>query len=120
VTEVGWVPGYLADLESDFSAIHHIIIDFDGREYGGISSRRFFLMAERLPAYQGVMQARLMAEHQRQEEQRKGGRGATSAPTIDAGAGPDGVKVIPLTPEMAAHGMAALGLAGVVDYATSG
>ena len=43
-------------------------------------------------------------------------------PTTNGGAPADtwqGVKVIPLTPEMAAHGMDALGLGGVVDYATS-
>ncbi len=105
---------HLPDLESDFSAIHRISIDFEAGEYGGLSSKRFFQMAERLPAYAGVIQARVAAE---QQEQQDDGRRPV---TDDAISGGDGgpVKVIPLTPEMAAHGMTALGLAGVVDYAT--
>ena len=52
---------YLPDLESDFSAIHGIWIDVEAGQFAGLSSRRFFQTAERLPAYQGVMQAHVMA-----------------------------------------------------------
>lgn len=111
---------HLADVESDFSAIHGIWIDFGEGEYAGLSSRRLFQMAERLSAYPGVIQALAIAEEDKRLE-----RGRPVAPTTDGGAviggggGFEGVKVIPLTPEMAAHGMGALGLDGVVDYATS-
>lgn len=114
---------HLDDLESDFSAIHRIHIDIEGGEFDGLTSRRFFALAERVAAYPGVIQARLLAEEQRQREAAKkqpitlddGGQ------VVGNGAGrDDGVKVIPLTPELAAKGMGALGLAGLVDYATSG
>lgn len=111
---------YLPDLESDFSAIHNIWIDVEAGQFAGLSSRRFFQTAERLPAYQGVMQAHVMAEEQRRQEREQGT--PVTMPTTSGGAPADtwqGVKVIPLTPEMAAHGMDALGLGGVVDYATS-
>jgi len=111
---------YLPDIESDFSAIHGIWIDIEASQFAGLTSRRFFQLAERLPAYQGVMQAHVMAEEQRRQEREQGT--PVTAPAAGGGGGVDGwqgVKVIPLTPEMAAHGMDALGLGGVVDYATS-
>lgn len=124
---MGWVLDHLDDLESDFSAIHHIHIDIEGGEFGGLSSRRFFAHAERVAAYPGVIQARLLAEDQRRraaEEKQPitpdnlpGGRVAEAD---SPSGGRNGVKVIPLTPELAAKGMGALGLGGLVDYATSG
>lgn len=77
-------------------------------------------MAERLPAYVGVIQAMAMAE---QHEQHEREHGRPVGPTTNGrtpASGFEGVKVIPLTPELAAGGMAALGLTGVVDYDTSG
>ncbi len=54
-----WVLDHLADLESDFSAFHRVedITQLDGP--------RFFRMAYRLSAYQGVMAARLAVQEQR-------------------------------------------------------
>lgn len=47
---------HLADLESDFSALHRI------DDMGELPSDRFFRMAYRLAAYGGVMAARQAAE----------------------------------------------------------
>jgi hypothetical protein len=79
-------------------------------------------MAERIVAYPGVVQALLMAEQQKAQEREHGtpvGPATNGGPPAGHG-GYEDVKVIPLTPELAAGGMAALGLGGVIDYATSG
>jgi hypothetical protein len=47
---------YLDDIESDLSAIHPI------EDPWALPARRFFLLAERLMAYPGVMQLRARAE----------------------------------------------------------
>lgn len=57
--QVAWVLDYLDDLDADFLAIYGI--DLDQAE---ISARRYFALAHRLPAYQGVMAARIEAERE--------------------------------------------------------
>lgn len=47
---------YLDDIASDMSAFHGI------QDVNGMSAKSFFVMAERLVAYKGVMQARLRME----------------------------------------------------------
>lgn len=48
---------HLADLESDFSAIHRIT------DMYALDGPRFFQMAYRLPVYEGVLRQRLLAQH---------------------------------------------------------
>ena len=52
---------HLADLESDFSAIHH-------RDWRTMASPQFFRMAERLPAYQGMMRVVVEREADRRQK----------------------------------------------------
>jgi hypothetical protein len=87
-----------ADLESDFSAIHHIYIDIEEDDFSGLSANRFFALAERIPAYAGVMQAILLNEEHRKRE-RVGG-----------------AKVVDLTPEMVQSGQALEGLDGLIEW----
>ncbi len=61
VEELLWVLDHLDDLDADFLAVYHI--DLLEQE---ISSRRYFALAQRLPAYTGVMAARLEAEREQQ------------------------------------------------------
>jgi hypothetical protein len=51
----------LPDLESDFSAIHHI-----RDPYGELTGPQYFQMAIRMGAYRGVMRAHLEAEAEKQ------------------------------------------------------
>ncbi|MFE3031584.1 hypothetical protein ACFXKY_08035 [Streptomyces canus] len=53
VEELLWVLDHLDDLDADFLAIYRIDLEQDE-----ISARRYFALAHRLPAYQGVMSAR--------------------------------------------------------------
>lgn len=53
-----WVLNYLGDLESDFSVFHRV------DEFRDMDGPRFFRMANRLVAYDGVLRNRLMAEMQ--------------------------------------------------------
>ncbi len=50
-----WVLDHLDDIASDLSAIHRI------DDMYALSSRRFFRLAYRLPAYRGVMRMRVEA-----------------------------------------------------------
>lgn len=79
-----WVLGYLNDLESDFSAFHRVddIYEMDGP--------RFFRLAVRLPAYDGVMRARLANEREDEEPTRPSTRS-------------DGSNVVDLAQFSAAH-----------------
>lgn len=58
--EVVWLLDYVDDLESDFSAIHRV------DDIYAMDAPRFFRLAVRLTAYEGVMAARRMAEDQKQ------------------------------------------------------
>jgi hypothetical protein len=66
-----WVLGYLPDLESDFSAFHRV------DDIYLMSSARFFILANRLPAYQGVLAARVMQEQEDQKPAPRAGTGET-------------------------------------------
>jgi hypothetical protein len=50
--EVGWVLGYLSDLESDFSAFHRV------SDMYAMESTKFLRLAARIFAYGGVMTSR--------------------------------------------------------------
>lgn len=69
-----WVLDGLDDIRSDMSVFHRIddIATLDGP--------RFFRLAWRLPAYQGVMRARLLTERKEQQELPSATSG-TAAPT---------------------------------------
>ena len=64
-----WVLDHLADLESDFSAIHRV------DDMYSLPGPLFFQRALRMAAYKGVMRARV-EEQVAKEERRKGGRAA--------------------------------------------
>lgn len=59
--QLAWIPGYLDDLESDFSVFHRV------DDIWALPGPVFFKRAWRLPAYRGVMRERYLAE--RDEEQ---------------------------------------------------
>ena len=54
--EVGWTWHYLDDLEADFLALYGV------EDILSYPAARFFRLAERLPAYRGVIQARVLQE----------------------------------------------------------
>ncbi|MFJ8995606.1 hypothetical protein ACIRQH_35025 [Streptomyces sp. NPDC102279] len=64
-----WVLDHVDDLDADFLAIYGLDL-----EHVEISSRRYFALAYRLPAYQGVMAARVDDERDDQPQ-------ASSTPT---------------------------------------
>lgn len=64
--EIMWVVDHLDDLESDFSAIHHV------PDMLALPGPKFFRMAHRMVAYRGVMRARVEAQQDNE--------GGTSAP----------------------------------------
>jgi hypothetical protein len=57
---------HLDDIESDMSAIHRIDNMYD------MPPQKFFRFALRLPAYQGVMRARIEAEEAKKHKKYKG------------------------------------------------
>jgi hypothetical protein len=84
---VAWIPGYLDDIDADFRAFYRIDGVADG-EYGGLSSARFVLLAERLFAYRGALRARAEQEAAEQEAAAPAGAGRpAAAPAGRAGAG---------------------------------
>lgn len=97
VSEVAWVADHLHNLESDFSAFHRIDFDADVEDFDGLSSAKFFRLAERIFAYPGVMQALMVSE----QEKRRSRLGTD--------------KVIDLTPEMVAAGQGP-GLEGLIEW----
>lgn len=60
--QVVWVLDHLDDLDADFLAIYGI--DLEDQEIG---APRYFALAHRLPAYQGVMAARIEEEREQQQ-----------------------------------------------------
>lgn len=76
-----WTLDYAEDIESDLSAIHRIDDPMT------ISGPRYFMLALRLTAYTGVMQAR--AEKVRQDERQDEREGVSEAHTA-AHAAPSG------------------------------
>jgi hypothetical protein len=76
------VLAHLRDLDADFLAVYGI--DLDVEEIGG---PRFFALAHRAAAYQGVMAARVEAERDRQSGGAPDGREQGQAPPPTAGGG---------------------------------
>jgi hypothetical protein len=73
------VRGHLADIESDMSVFHRV------DDIWQMKPARFFMLAHRLPAYQGVMRERTLAAQREQEPQAAGPRApAASAPRTPA------------------------------------
>ncbi|MCW2898573.1 MAG: hypothetical protein JWO67_838 [Streptosporangiaceae bacterium] len=68
--EVLWLLDYLDDVESDMSSFHRVDDIYE------MDAPRFFRLAVRLTAYQGVLAARRMAE-----EQNNGQNGPSTAGT---------------------------------------
>lgn len=64
---------YLDDLEADFLAIYKV------EDMMGLPSARFFRLAERLTAFQGVLQARALQEEQDRKEGKRPLRPTTPA-----------------------------------------
>lgn len=98
--------GHMRDLDADFLAVYGI--DLEREEIGG---PRFFALAHRLPAYQGVMAARVEAERSEQPQAPAG-----SAPVERQTASPapaEGVKEVSLTAFR-------VQFPGLVSMATSG
>lgn len=62
VEELLWVLDHLDDLDADFLAVYGIDL-----EQADVSARRYFALAQRLPAYQGVMAARYEEEREQQD-----------------------------------------------------
>lgn len=107
-----WILDHLADIESDLSAIHRIQIDPDRNEWGGLSARRFFRLAWRLPCYEGAVRAAVLRV-KREEIHPDDGGGPT----------PGGPQAIPLTPEMVRRGQVLGGLGGLesmIEYSNNG
>jgi hypothetical protein len=87
VEELVWTLDHLADLDADFLAIYGI--DLDEHE---ISAPRYFALAHRLTAYQGVMAARV------EEEQDQSSSTTTrTSSTQPAQQGGGGTKEVSLT-----------------------
>lgn len=59
-----WVVGHLRDVESDLSAFHHL----RRSEAYALPGPEFFALAYRLPAYPGVVRARLRASARAADE----------------------------------------------------
>lgn len=71
-----WVLDHLDDLDADFLAIYHLDL-----EQAEISAPRYFALAYRLPAYQGVMAARVDEEREDQPQRSSTPTRTQPAPT---------------------------------------
>lgn len=64
LAQLAWVPGHLADIESDMSVFHRV------DDIRAMPAARFFQLAYRLDAYRGVMRERAIAwQHEHGDEQ---------------------------------------------------
>ena len=61
LAQLAWIVDFLDDIESDFSVFHRV------DDVWSLPGPRFFRLAWRLAAYQGVMQARAVAEAEERE-----------------------------------------------------
>ncbi len=100
-----WCLDHLADLESDFSVFHRV------EDLDTLDGPRFFRLAYRIAAYQGVMAA-VIAEQEAQHRPP-----AQQAPTQVAAAGP---ATLPggrsrLTPEESEANLMTLRMAGLIE-----
>ncbi|MCX5522195.1 hypothetical protein OG342_04840 [Streptomyces bobili] len=75
-----WVLDHLDDLDADFLAIYRIDLARDE-----ISARRYFALAHRLPAYSGVMAARIEAERDERPAPRSTPTRTSSTPAPERG-----------------------------------
>ena len=80
VEELLWVLDHLDDLDADFLAIYGIDL-----EQADVSARRYFALAHRLTAYQGVMAARVEEEREQQPSSTTTTRTHSEAPPIRQG-----------------------------------
>lgn len=93
---MAWVLDHLADLESDFSAIHRV------DDMYALDTATFFSRVYRMSAYQGVIRMRVEAEQERQERraQRRPATAARPPAAPVAGPGsaptPEGARMVPL------------------------
>ena len=99
VTEVGWVVDYLADLESDLSVFHRV------DDMWSMPGPRFFRLAKRTVAYQGVMQARAQGLIDAE--------GTAPAGVVPSSGRGSGIREIDATPEAVAS---TPDLAGLIDW----
>lgn len=67
--QIDWVLDYLDDIESDLSAVHGVA------DWRTLPGPRYFMLAARLAAYPGVMQARAIAL----EQAKDGGASSSSS-----------------------------------------
>lgn len=79
-----WILDYLDDLDADFRTFYRFPADGSAPgiaegEFGNLSSPRFFRLAERTPALNGVMTARLTAEKMKENERQQGRPASTPA-----------------------------------------
>jgi hypothetical protein len=77
-----WVLDHQEDLDADFLAIYGIDL-----EQADVSGPRYFALAYRLTAYQGVMQARTDEAHDQQPSRSTPTRTQDTAPPTRQGAG---------------------------------
>ncbi|MFI1166568.1 hypothetical protein ACH4UM_23930 [Streptomyces sp. NPDC020801] len=84
ISEIAWVLHHEADIDADFLAIYGIDL-----EQVDISSRRYFALAHRLTAYQGVMAARVEEEREQQPTGTTTTRTHSDAPPVRQGNGED-------------------------------
>lgn len=69
IGEVGWVLEHLMDLEADFLAVYRMA----PADVLALSGPRFLALSYRLPAYSGVMAARLSASETERRPEAPGG-----------------------------------------------
>jgi hypothetical protein len=89
VREVGWVLDYVADLEADFCALYRV------DDMLALPGPRFLRLAQRTPAYAGVMAARAEGIRRAEEDQPTPARPAREVPAPRDG--PHGPRVVPST-----------------------
>jgi hypothetical protein len=88
--QVMWVLDHLDDLDADFLAIYGIDL-----EQADVSGRRYFALAQRLTAYQGVMAARV--DQERDEQDGTSSTTTRTSSTQPAQQGGGGTKEVSLT-----------------------
>lgn len=85
LSQIAWVLDHDADLDADFLAVYGIDL-----EVNDITGPRYFALAHRLPAYTGVMAARV-------EEERDKGEDRPSTRSTEPQQDDDGRKEVTLT-----------------------
>lgn len=62
--EVLWITNYLDDIHADFFAVYHVM------DWESLDGPLFILLSERLPLYEGAVQARIRLENAEEDIQR--------------------------------------------------